>query len=170
MKRIVLIGHDKFSVGSTPDFGCRRLTWCEARNLAAPIEADLLVGEAPPTPSEAEDYFEWLVKVAGARPILAIVPPEAAILQMACRVAEDFIALPVESAELTSRVSRILGLERDRPESIHSRLLDEFGMAELVGTDPRFLAAVSKLPQIGRSNCTVLITGETGTGGEAFRS
>jgi len=109
-----------------------------------PIQADLFVGVAPPTPSEAEDYFEWLVKVDGSATHSRNRPPDAAILQMACRVAEDFIALPVEPTELTSRVSRILGLERGDPRAFTPVCWTSFGMAELVGTDPRFLAAVSK--------------------------
>jgi DNA-binding NtrC family response regulator len=49
-----------------------------------------------------------------------------------------------------------------------SRLEREHALANLVGADPGFAAAVDRLPAIAASDATVLITGETGTGKELF--
>ncbi|MCL6449356.1 MAG: sigma-54-dependent Fis family transcriptional regulator [Armatimonadetes bacterium] len=43
-----------------------------------------------------------------------------------------------------------------------------FTFSDIIGKEPRFLEAVEKAKKVARSNCTVLLTGESGTGKDIF--
>ena len=51
-------------------------------------------------------------------------------------------------------------------ESLIERLRDTQALAKLVGEAPAFLNAIGQVPEVAKSEATVLITGETGTGKE----
>ncbi len=51
-------------------------------------------------------------------------------------------------------------------ESLIERLRDTQALAKLVGDAPAFLNAIRHVPEVAKSEATVLITGETGTGKE----
>ena len=51
-------------------------------------------------------------------------------------------------------------------ESLIKRLRETHGLGMLIGQAPLFRRAISQLPAIARSDATVLICGETGTGKE----
>jgi DNA-binding NtrC family response regulator len=51
-------------------------------------------------------------------------------------------------------------------EALIQRLRDTQAVAQLVGDDPSFRAAIAVLPIAARSDATVLVSGETGTGKE----
>ncbi len=51
-------------------------------------------------------------------------------------------------------------------ESLIERLREARALAKLVGEAPTFLKAIRQLPDLAKSEATVLITGETGTGKE----
>jgi len=51
-------------------------------------------------------------------------------------------------------------------ESLIERLRDAQGLAKLIGEAPAFLKGSEQLPAVAKSDATVLITGETGTGKE----
>jgi DNA-binding NtrC family response regulator len=51
-------------------------------------------------------------------------------------------------------------------ESLIEHLRDAQALAKLVGESPAFLSAIRYLPDLAKSEATVLITGETGTGKE----
>ena len=53
-------------------------------------------------------------------------------------------------------------------EEVKKRLSEKWGLKKLVGKSPSFLEVVNKVPLVARSDVSVLIQGETGTGKELF--
>jgi len=129
--------------------------------------ADLIVPVALQEQARAIRLFNWIVDHPVSAPILAILPEVAGeeLLRTAAKASTDFMRWPAEPGEVTQRVNRILG-NGGAVQSVRDRLLDEMGLATLVGGDPGFLKVVAQIPKVARSNSTVLITGETGTGKE----
>jgi DNA-binding NtrC family response regulator len=80
---------------------------------------------------------------------------------------DDFILTPVRADELRHRIHRILddGMAVEEQHA-HARLSGEIGFAGMVGKDPSFARTLGQIPLVARSSCSVVITGETGTGKE----
>jgi DNA-binding NtrC family response regulator len=87
-------------------------------------------------------------------------------MKLASQASDDFLLSPIRAHELHQRLGRMAGFAGDEPVDVRERLLTEFGMTQLVGRDPAFVAAVRQLPRFAAVNAPVLITGETGTGKE----
>jgi DNA-binding NtrC family response regulator len=56
--------------------------------------------------------------------------------------------------------------DKSSPERLIHRLRDQQAQAKLVGIAPSFVRAIARCPAIAKSDATVLIEGETGTGKE----
>jgi two-component system response regulator AtoC len=83
--------------------------------------------------------------------------------------ASDFIAKPFEIAELTALLHRHLRDRRDgaSAESKESTVaLEDFSRSGLVGRSPAMVAVYKRIAYAARTEATVLILGETGTGKE----
>ncbi len=82
---------------------------------------------------------------------------------------EDFLLAPLCLQDLRLRVNRLsqrfLGCHDDMEHAKQS-LLSHFGMQQLIGSAPSFLATIKKIPRVATCNATVLLTGDTGTGKE----
>jgi two-component system response regulator GlrR len=82
---------------------------------------------------------------------------------------DDFLFCPVEELELILRVRRFLRPEGDPSRSILSREIKEkYQLQSLVGESDSLMRSICKVPNLARSDATVLILGETGTGKELF--
>ncbi|HEX3554680.1 MAG TPA: sigma-54 dependent transcriptional regulator [Thermoanaerobaculia bacterium] len=78
--------------------------------------------------------------------------------------AYDFLEKPLELDDLSRLVEQALG---ERNESA-SAVFRAPGAPPLVGSHPRFRAALRLLQKVGPKESTVLLTGESGTGKELF--
>jgi two-component system response regulator GlrR len=147
---------------------CERVTWRSLdRERLSGERADLILLATMSQSDRAIQLLEWIRDNPIKTPMLAILPDSAEdeLLRISATVASDFMKWPAQPEEFRQRVARILGARNDH-QSVRDRLIDEMGLATLVGNHPKFLKIVAQIPLIARSNSSVLITGETGTGKE----
>ena len=130
--------------------------------------AELVIPIAPANAGEMVGLLKWLREHPIATPTFAILPEQASeeLLQTVSAVAADFVMRPARREEITQRVTRILGRSGSEVEAVRDRLMDEMGLARLVGKAPAFMRMIEKISPLARSSSPVLITGETGTGKE----
>jgi two-component system response regulator GlrR len=130
--------------------------------------AEIIVATALPTQERVFEFFDWLrTHPTGSVTIFAIPPDvDAQFLQRCFDTADDFTLFPIRPEELRYRIARILRPDRGDAASVRERLSAEHSLSHLVGSHPAFVREVARIPTAARSECEVLITGETGTGKE----
>jgi DNA-binding NtrC family response regulator len=146
----------------------RRSSWSSVNPERLLCHRDgLIVVNAVPKTEEALRCFAWLQGHVLQVPTFAVVPPEdAGFVRLAAESVDDFLLWPPHQEELRHRVSRLLGPLSDNLEEVQRTFLGQMGLEKLVGRDPAFLNALSRVQMFGPSEAPVLITGETGTGKE----
>ena len=80
---------------------------------------------------------------------------------------DDFITPPFRPIDVVPRLWR-LHSRSGKGESVMIRLKEMLGLKQLVGESPSLIAEINKIPLVARSDASVLIAGETGTGKEMF--
>jgi two-component system, NtrC family, response regulator AtoC len=82
--------------------------------------------------------------------------------------AYDYLTKPIDLDRLEVLVEQALNDRRlqDEVEALRGRLQKRFGFHNLLGKAPRMREVFAKVAKVASSSCTVLITGETGTGKE----
>lgn len=127
----------------------------------------LIVANAVPKTSEALDFFVWLREHSLSVPTFAILPPDdPAFVRLAAEAVDDFLLWPLHEEELRHRVFRLLGPTLETLQEVQQAFVGQLGLEKIVGSDPVFLRALSRVALFGPSDAAVLLTGETGTGKE----
>jgi two-component system response regulator GlrR len=131
-------------------------------------DLDLLVAVAAPESRNASIFFESLTVKPPCHPTLAVFAQNSEFIGTASRWVDDFVVAPVREADLQHRISRILGEKTPQADerAAHDNLSAEMGLANFVGAHPAFVQVLKQVGLAARSNCSVIISGETGTGKE----
>ena len=155
------------ALGDDSRYGCERVAWDEALAAIARVTAQAVVAVAAPPKPQITALCGWS-PASPSDPVLVVVPSDASepLLSLAATISEDLIMSPIRSCELHWRLDRLLAPRDPGLEAARQRLLEDFGMMQLLGSDPVFRNAVKQLPRFARSDMPILITGETGTGKE----
>jgi DNA-binding NtrC family response regulator len=77
----------------------------------------------------------------------------------------DFIIPPLRDSEVLVRLRRLLN-QVAQERKTHNALTQKFGLQQIIGQSPAFLAETAKIPMVAKSDTLVIILGETGTGKE----
>jgi DNA-binding NtrC family response regulator len=167
--RSLLPAHQVCFNDTPPGVECDRIEWgVDLYNVVGQRNPDLLIVVALSATEQAARLMVVLQQKPLLTPVLAVIPDDAGdqLIRLASPVVDDFIFAPIRGLELQRRISRILGEPPSSTSDIDEKLIGELTLAGLIGRDPAFLSAITRIPQAARTNGPVLITGETGTGKE----
>jgi len=130
---------------------------------------DLIIAAALRNAENLIQLLRWITNNPINPRTLAIIPESASpeTMERVSKDADDFALSPVRYWELLERVKRIIGCDPSAsPARCEVGSTEQSDLADLVGRSHAFLKAVKTIPMLARSDRTVLITGETGTGKE----
>jgi two-component system response regulator GlrR len=126
----------------------------------------------PVLPSNQRSAEAVLTQFREARPRVCLLPVIKTeilthLFDLVVHCAKDFLVAPLKQCEVSARVRRLVDCGSDHAgEKNIEQLTSAVGLTPLVGEDPGFREMKRKISVLAQSECTVLITGETGTGKE----
>ena len=129
----------------------------------------MLIPILPSSQGDAERLLSVLKGTTSPGSLLPVVRSEilGSVFDILVDCAKDFLITPLREPEVCARLRRLIGSGGVQAgEKTMDQVTAAVGLTPLVGEDPGFRAMKRKISLLAQSECTVLITGETGTGKE----
>lgn len=113
-----------------------------------------------------DPLFQMLeAATTAARIVVVIESDQEDLIELVRPNVDDFIIAPLRDSEVLVRVRHLLNQSRQEQHARQS-LTEKLGLQQLIGQSPLFVSETSKISVVARSEASVLISGETGTGKE----
>ena len=113
-----------------------------------------------------DSVFQTLGPSALSHPIVVVIDADQEeLIELVRPGVSDFIIPPLRDAEVLVRIQRLVN-QVCREQKTRQALTEKLGLQQLIGESPAFMNEINKIPILAKSDISVLIAGETGTGKE----
>ncbi|HEY4086590.1 MAG TPA: sigma-54 dependent transcriptional regulator [Bryobacteraceae bacterium] len=127
---------------------------------------NLVIANAGAAADTAADFFRWLRDHRLHVPVLGIFDRnDADFLRLGMEAVDEFVVLPAHPEELRHRVER-LAPDSETAVEFAEQMLQELAFENIIGRDKAFAQTLCRIAQFAKSDATILLNGETGTGKE----